>query len=57
MQIFVGIVEAGSISGAAERLGLAKSVVPITNAVSPSWPNWTRPSRQCRRRMDRSRAG
>jgi DNA-binding transcriptional LysR family regulator len=27
MQIFVGIVEAGSISGAAERLGLAKSVV------------------------------
>jgi DNA-binding transcriptional LysR family regulator len=27
MQIFVGIVEAGSISGAAERLGLAKSAV------------------------------
>ncbi len=27
MQIFVGIVEAGSISGAADRLGLAKSVV------------------------------
>jgi DNA-binding transcriptional LysR family regulator len=27
MQVFVGIVEAGSISGAAERLGLAKSAV------------------------------
>ena len=27
MQIFVGIVEAGSISGAAERLGMAKSAV------------------------------
>lgn len=27
MQIFVGIVEAGSISGAADRLGLAKSAV------------------------------
>ena len=27
MQIFVGVVEAGSISGAAERLGLAKSAV------------------------------
>lgn len=27
MQVFVGIVEAGSISGAAERLGMAKSAV------------------------------